>query len=193
MLFEDLTVVIPVTDEEPRPIKQFLEENSELFKESFLVVIDGGLRNGLALKDSAHTYLVAEVHFWEARKLGYTKVETPFTLNLDSDVILPVDYVKDALTLLRQNKADAVAIFHEDVVECQGALAYGTSLWKTEILQKLYDFSMLKVADGKIVKVGSMAYATLNNGWCECTYMFRKLKAINGRLETLPYRAVHLK
>ena len=67
-------------------------------------------------------------------------------------------------------------------------------MWKTQVLRRLYDFSMDKVMDGRIVKVGSMAYSTLHNGWCECTYMWRKLKLSGGRLETLPYyRAKHLK
>jgi hypothetical protein len=87
-----------------------------------------------------------------------------------------------------------VSIFYEDVNHCQGALEYGVSMWKTQVLRQLYDFSMDKVMDGKIVKVGSMTYSTLNNGWCECTYLWRKLKASGGRLETLPYyRAKHLK
>jgi len=184
-----LTVVTPVKN--PLNLKAFIDGNSKLLSKYPLIVIDSG--GGEPLKPIAKIYIARKMPFWEARKLGYTYVQTPYTLNLDTDVILPNNYVEDALSLLEKAKADAVSIFYEDVAHCQGALEFGASMWKSEILKKLYDFSMNIVSDGKIVKVGSMTYAALNNGWCECTYMWRKLKNAGGRLETLPYRAKHLK
>jgi len=188
MHFPELTIVIPVKN--PPNIEAFIKDNLRLLERAEVVVVDSG--GGLKLEQFSKTYIKEEVPFWEARKIGYERVQTKHVLNLDVDVIVPKGYVEDALALL-QNNADAVSIFYEDVNHCQGALEYGVSMWKTEVLRELYDFSMDKVMDGEIVKVGSMAYSTLNNGWCECTYMFRKLKASGGRLETLPMRAVHLK
>lgn len=114
-----------------------------------------------------------------------------FHFKLDRDVAPPMAYIQEALTLLREDKADAVSIHFDPIYT--GHLEFGVSMWKTEILKKLYDFSYGLVSDGKIVKVGSQAYSTLNNGWCECSYMWRKLRASGGRLETLPIRAKHLK
>lgn len=164
-----------------------MDNNAELFSKFPLIVIDSG--GGEILKQIAEIYIARKLSFWEARKIGYKEVKTDFTLNLDCDVVVPEGYVQDALKLLEY--ADAVSIFYQDVAHCQGALEFGVSMWKTNVLRKLYDFSMSQVSDG-IVKVGSMAYATLNHGWCECTYMWRKLKN-KGKLETLPYRAQHLK
>jgi hypothetical protein len=184
----DITIVIPVKN--PPNLDVFIKENSNIFSRCSIIVVDSG--GGEPLKNLAQIYIRKNVSFWEARKLGYTHVETPFILNLDIDVIVPQGYIEDALALLKK-EADAVSIFYEDVGHCQGALEFGVSMWKTEILRELYDFSMDKVMDGRIVKVGSMVYSTLNNGWCECTYMWRKLKLSGGRLETLSFRAKHLK
>jgi hypothetical protein len=183
----DLSIVVPVKN--PPEIDTFVDGNFALFHACDLVVVDSG--GGSRLRNMAQTYIRREMPFWSARKLGYEKTQAPLTLNLDADVIVPLDYVNKAMRLLEKD-ADAVSIFYEDVGHCQGALEYGASMWKSEDLRRLYDFSMTRVSDGKLVKVGSHAYSTLNHGWCECTYMFRKLKASGGRLETLPFRARHL-
>jgi glycosyltransferase involved in cell wall biosynthesis len=183
-----LSIVIPVKN--PPSLEAFIEGNAGLFSKSPLIVIDSG--GGEALEKHAEIYVKKDLNFWEARKLGYTHIRTPYVLNLDADVIVPDGYIAEALNLL-ETKAEAVSIFYEDVAHCQGALEFGVSVWKTEVLRQLYDFSMDKVMDGKIVKVGLMAYSTLNHGWCECTYMFRKLKQNGYRLETLPFRAKHLR
>ena len=184
-----LTIVTPVKSVNLSTLTAFIEANVKVLKEHPFVTIDSG--GGDTLQSIATTYLRKNVPFWIARKLGYEHVQTEHILNLDADVVIPKGYIKEAIEILK--KADAVSIFYEDVAHCQGALEFGVSIWKTEVLRKLYDFSMDKVMDGKIVKVGAMAYSTLNHGWCECTYMFRKLKMAGGRLETLPMRAIHLK
>ena len=180
-----LSIVVPVKN--PPNISLFIEGNLELFRKNDLIVIDSG--GGKSLEPFSNIYVERDVSFWDARKLGYERVETKYILNLDCDVVVPNGYIKDALVLLEKG-IDAVSIFYENI--SQGVLEYGVSIWKTDVLQRLYDFSMNLVLDGKVVKVGSQAYATLNNGWCECTYMWRKLKASGGRLETFPYRAKHL-
>ena len=194
MRFADLTIVIPIKN--PPNLDLFIKENKALLRsEARKIVIDsdGGnqFQNARSLGFLPLLYEGRDVPLWEARKIGYEYTVTPFILNLDCDVVLPLEYVDNALLLLREGKADAVAI-HFDPVKT-GHLEFGTSLWKTDILKKLYDYNISLISDGKIVKVGSMAYSTLNNGWCECTYMWRKLKANGYKLETLPMRAKHLR
>lgn len=184
-----LTIVTPVKCGDPSILTAFIEGNMKVLKEHPFVVIDSG--GGQSLQSIATTYLKRNVPFWTARKLGYEYVQTECILNLDSDVIVPKGYIEQALEVLKN--ADAVSIFYEDAGHCQGALEFGVSIWKTNVLRELYDFSIDKVMDGKIVKVGSMAFSTLNHGWCECVYLWRKLKENGYKLETLPYRAKHLR
>jgi len=182
-----LSIVTPIKNGEYLP--QFIASNKKRFRKYPLLVVDSG--DGDALKSYAHYYIKRDMPFWEARKHAYNKVQTQFILNLDADVIIPDGYLKDAISLL-ESKVDVVSIFYEDVNHCQGALEFGISVWKTEILKRLYDFSFEKIFSKEIVKVGQNIYSTLNNGWCECTYMWRKLAQADGKLETLAYRAKHL-
>lgn len=190
-----LSIVIPVKN--PPDLQGFITANKSLLaSDAHKIIVDsgGGSRFNTArnLGFLPLLYKFRDVPFWEARRIGYEYAVTPFILNLDVDVIVPESYVEDGLALLKK-EADAVSIFYENVNHCQGALEFGVSIWKAEVLRRLYDFSMNKVMDGKIVKIGSQAYSTLNNGWCECTYMWRRLKLTGAKLETLPYRAIHLK
>jgi len=184
MYSNTLTIVIPVKN--PSCLDLFMEKNAKIFSQYPLVVIDSG--GGEKLKEIATVYISKDLSLWEARKLGYEQVKTPYLLNLDVDVVPPEGYIESALAL----DADAITIFYEDVNHCQGALEYGVSIWKTEVLRSLYDYSTNRTF-GDIVKVGSMHYSSLNNGWCECTYMWRRLKDNGYKLETLPMRAQHLK
>jgi hypothetical protein len=184
-----LTILIPVF-EKTETVQKFLELNEEILKSNILIVIDSG--GGSALKKfAAHYEEFPRGDLGLARRHGINLAETEFIFNLDVDTVVPVSYINDATQILELNKdVFAVALDYENL---QGHLAFGTSAWKTDILKKLYDYSIQKVSDGQYVKVGSHIYSNLNNGWCECTYMWRKLKASGGRLETLPMRAKHLK
>lgn len=185
-MFQDLTVVIPVKD--PPNLELFIDSMKWLLSNSKVITCDSG--GGEALQEYSWKYIQKQVSMWTARRIGYDLVQTDYILNLDVDTVLPINYVKESLKILREDKADAVAIDYEKL---QGHYAFGTSLWKTTILKKLYDFSSNIISDGKTIKVGFQMYSNLNNGWCECTYMFHKLKQNGYRLETLPYRAKHLK
>jgi uncharacterized protein (DUF2237 family) len=183
-----VSIVIPVKD--PPDIQMFMNWNSELHsKENEIIVVDSG--GGMELQLLATSYTRKLVPFWEARKIGYSEASTEFILNLDSDVLLPNRFLHNSLKKMEEG-ADAVSIFYEDVGHCQGALEYGASLWRSKMLRSLYDFSLSKVSDGQIRKVGSSIYSTLNDGWCECNYMWRKLVDSGGVLETIPFRAKHL-
>jgi len=182
----DLTIVIPVKD--PPDLQCFVKENLEVLNASKKVVIDSG--GGEQLGRLPNTLLFQkQVPMWEARRLGYEEVKTPFTLNLDADTILQNSYVLDSLNVLQKNSCDAVAIDYDPP---QGHYAFGTSIWRTELLKKLYDYPPKAVE--KLIKVGEQEWITaFQNGFCECTYMWARLIRSGGRLETLGYKATHLK
>jgi glycosyltransferase involved in cell wall biosynthesis len=180
-----LAIVIPVKD--PPDIDRFIEVNKRFFAKYYVIVIDSG--GGEKLEQYADHYVKRNLSLWEARKLGYSYVATEFILNLDVDVEIPSLY-PELTDFMRENEIDAMSIFYEDVNHCQGALEFGISLWRTSVLRSLYDFSS-ETAISPIQKVGTMHYASLNNGWCECTYMWRKLKLSGRKLETVSVRAVH--
>jgi len=182
----DLTIVIPIKD--PPDLERFIRENLKVLSASKKVVIDSG--RGEQLGRLPNTLLFQKrVPMWEARRIGYEEVRTPFTLNLDADTILQNSYVLDSLNVLRKNSCDAVAIDYDPP---QGHYAFGTSIWRTELLKKLYDYPPKAVE--KLIKVGEQEWITaFQNGFCECTYMWARLIRSGGRLETLGYKATHLK
>ena len=185
MHFRSLTIVTPVKN--PRNLDLFIKHMNWLLKDNPLVVVDSG--GGEPLKEYAWKYILKDCNIWEARKLGYKEVETSLTLNLDSDTVLPFEYVKDAVNLLESNQATAVAIDYE---KPQGHYAFGTSFWKAHILRKIYDYPPKPVE--KLIKVGEQEWVTaFQCGFCECSYMWSRLLSSGGRLETLPMRAIHLK
>lgn len=184
MRSNSLSIVLPVKN--PPNIQLFTELMKPLFEFYPLIVVDSG--GGEPLAPYCKFYVQQNCQLWEARQMGYGLAETPFILNLDVDTTLPSKYVEEALNLLKNDKAEAVAIDYENP---QGHYAFGTSLWKADWLMKLYDYPPKPVE--KLVKVGKQEWVTaFQCGFCECTYMWAKLLRCGGRLETLPYRAKHL-
>lgn len=194
MCFKDLTIVIPIKN--PPNLGLFINENRNLLvSEACKIIIDSG--GGSRFKDARKLgffpllYEERNISLWEARKYGYNHAVTPFTLNLDCDVVPPIAYIQETLALLREDKADAVSI-HFDPIHT-GHLEFGVSIWKTDIVRKLYDYPPKPVE--KLIKVGEQEWVTaFQCGFCECSYMWSRLLSSGGRLETLPhYRAKHLK
>lgn len=185
----ELTVAIIVKN--PPNAKEFLETNRDYLQENFVIVVDSG--GGESYEAFADIYEKKDLNLTDARKYIISLLQTPYVLILDADVIIPQGYPEAAIKLFQENRADAVSIFYEDVAHCQGGLEFGCSIWKTRVLQSLYDFSYSLSISKTAIKVGPHYWATLHNGWCECMYMWRKIKDNNLLLETLPYRAVHLK
>lgn len=182
---QDLTIVIPVKD--PPDINRFIRENLRILKAYRKIVVDSGGGEKLASLPNTE-WIKEDIPFWEARKLGYRRVNTPYTLNLDSDTLLPARYVLEGLNLLREGNCGAVAIDYDPP---QGHYAFGTSIWRTQLLRQLYDFPPKAVE--KLIKVGKREWVTaFQNGFCECTYMWAKLIRSGNRLETLTYRAFHI-
>lgn len=172
----------------PPDLERFIRGNSSILDASWKVVVDsgGGQRLGRLLKT---LWIQRQVPMWEARKLGYREVELPFTLNLDADTVLPDGYVQECLSTLQDNQCDAVAIDYDPP---QGHYAFGTSVWRTDLLKKLYNYPPKAVE--KLIKVGQGEWVTaFQNGFCECTYMWARLLGSGGKLETLNHRAIHLK
>jgi len=182
-----LTIVTPVKHPKPSHLDIFLKANEWLLKPNRFVVIDSG--GGEKLKEFCWRYIQKDVSLWEARKLGYADA-TRIILNLDCDVVPPLEYVKEAYRLLEEDKADAISIHFNPIYT--GHLEFGVSMWKAEVLRKLYDYPPKPVE--KLIKVGKQEWVVaFQSGFCECSYMWSKLLSHGGRLETLPYRARHLK
>ena len=168
----NLTIVIPVF-EDPKIVKEFMIGNRDILVDNELVVINK--KGGEELKPFSN-WVEKDTPFWEARKEGLDQVETEFVLCLDADTILPEGYVEEALRILQLRRMVAVvAIDYEDL---QGHLAFGTSVWRTQLLKDLYDWRL---------NGGNPP------GRCECFYMWSKVKKSGFKVETLNMRAKHLK
>jgi cellulose synthase/poly-beta-1,6-N-acetylglucosamine synthase-like glycosyltransferase len=164
-----ITIVIPVKEKESI-VGEFLLKNMELLTQCKVIVIDR--EGGKQLKEFSDIYERGIIRMTVARKHAYSLVKTPFILNLDVDNILPKGYVDEALLIL-QNQED-VAVVAIDYEKCLGHYGFGTSLWRTELLKAFYDYKE-------------------ENALCECVYMWRKVHQAKLKIETLPYRAGHLK
>lgn len=163
----NVTIVIPIKN--PRFIKIFINKNLHLFNNYQTIVIDSG--GGELIKNYSSIYINQDLTMSQARKMGINLVNTKYTLNLDVDNILPKNYIKEAIVKLN-DKVKAVAIDYDRLI---GHYGFGTSLWETETLKKLYDYNE-------------------NDYLCECNRMWKKLIGeSNLMLETLPYRAINLK
>jgi hypothetical protein len=147
-----LTVVLPLKENQ-EILEKFIEGNRELLTNYPLIVIGFG-------------------NLPEARKYGISLVQTSFTLNLDSDVIIPLDFIEEALKEFQDDKVVVISIPYES--DIQGHLPFGPSLWRTEILQELYDWEFGK-------------------GDCECRYMWEKVKSLGYKIVELDMKAKHLR
>jgi len=173
LMFEELSVVIPVKKSARPFIEQFAEQMLWLLRsDAKIIVVDSG-GGELLWQYSSDKPISVEVDMPTARKLGYERVQTEFTLNLDDDNVLNPNYLTQAIQLLRANaKVVAVAIDYEKLL---GHLGFGTSVWRSAALKELYD------------------WRRDNDRRCECVYMWQKVLGKGLLIETLPYRAKHLK
>ena len=168
-----ITILIPVF-EEPEIVAKFVDENKSILKRYPVFVLNK--KGGAILKEYTSFYKKSSCPTigWplgSSRKFLIRRVQTEFSLNLDVDTILPPDFVNEALKKLNDPKVGAIALDYENP---QGHLAFGPSLWRTKVLQKLYDYTFWKPK-------------------CECIYMWNKLHRANLKVETLNKKAKHLK
>lgn len=162
-----ISIVIPI--KEFKLLNKFLGLNQYIFEKYEVIVIDS--RGGEILKPMS-IYLTPKIPLWEARKLGYSLVKTPYILNLDANIVLPKSYLERALRILESDpKIGVVALDYEIL---QGHLGFGTSLWRTELLKELYDWNP-------------------EEGHCECVYMWAKIRKKGYKIETINARAIRLK
>ena len=169
-----ITIALPVF-EEPEIVAKFIECNMEILEKYPLIVIDR--KGGEALKEHASFYRktccpTIGLPLGSSRRFLIRRGQTEFTLNLDVDVLLPRNFVEESLKKFEDPKVAVVALDYENL---QGHLAFGPSIWKTEILQKLYDWEFRKTRK------------------CECIYMWDKVHKAKYKIETLCMRAKHLR
>ena len=91
---------------------------------------------------------------------------------------MPPHYIEDAICILESKpEVGAIALNYAEPYK-QNHLAFGTSIWRTELLKELYDWRL-----------------TFNQQFkpCECEYMWEKLEKKGIKVETLPLEATHLK
>lgn len=169
-----LTIVIPVKDKE-ETVSKFIEGNKNVLSEYKVIVID--TEGGEELKQYSFIYindLESKYTMSKARKLGIDLVDTAYIFNLDVDVILPNKYIETLINLLDEDSS--IGALSTDYERLQGHLAFGNSIWRTELLKELYD------------------YNNKNKKYCECLYMWGKLNRTKYRLETVDsLRCKHLK
>jgi hypothetical protein len=174
-----LTILIPVYEKESI-VEKFIEGNREILSKFPLIVVnrEGGSR----LRQFPNvTYLYddyRELPFWDARRLGLSFVKTRYVLNLDVDTILPLQYIEDAIYFLEHMEdLDVVAINYKKPHN-QDHPSFGTSIWRTEVMSKLYDYKP----------------ENYPNCICECKYMWNKMIENNiVGLTLLKYEAIHLR
>ena len=169
-----VTIVLPVF-EEPEVVAMFLNCNREILQQHPLFVVD--LKGGEILKGYAAFYRKTSCPTiaWplgSSRRFLIRRVQTEFTLNLDVDVLLPNNFVSESLKKFKDPLVAAVSI---NYYGHHTHLPFGPSIWRTKILQKLYDWEHWKLKN------------------CECLYMWNKLRKAEYKLETLDMRAKHLK
>lgn len=184
-----ITIIIPVKN--PIDLDTFLAKNGELLKEMETIVIDSG--GGEKLREIASIYQKKRCSIWQARRAGLKLASEEFVLNLDSDVIIPKKYIEKALSIFaKKPKVGAVSIFFGNIAN-QGALEFGISIWRKEVMKELYDYNPREMTNLPIIKVKPRFYVQAEFPYCECTYMWRRLIESGYKLETLNLRAKHLK
>lgn len=167
-----LTINTPV-HADGEVVERFIKGNERILNKFPLIVVSRG--TGDQLKSIAKLFFTQLTSLGFARRFGLEHVDTQYVLNLDVDTILPFDYVIQAVNLMEGNlKVGAVAI---DYQELQGHLAFGTSVWHTTLMKQLYDWNL----------------TSNKQGGCECLSMWSKLRRNGYLLESLNYRATHIK
>ena len=172
LLLNNLTIVIPVK-EDPRIVEEFIKGNMKLLIGNHIIVVNRS--GGEALKPFSTKWLDRISTLWGAREEGLSHVGTDFVLNLDANKILPEGYIEQAMKLFDQDSEHNIAVIAIDHEDLMGHLSFGTSIWRTNALKVLYNWTQS------------------TSRFCECTYMWSRVRKAGFRIETLNMRAIHLK
>lgn len=168
-----LSIVIPCYELKQHTVAISILANGKLFSKYPVIVVNKG--GGNLFKKFAKQFLDQDTDFWVARKFGLKYVRTKYVLCLDVDTILPDNYVEQAIDLLEKDqKIGAIALNYDPLI--QDHLAFGTSIWRTKELKKLYDWKL----------------TSMPSEICECKYMWNKLTEVGLKVETLPMNAMHI-
>lgn len=170
-----LTILIPVC-ESPEIVEKFIEGNEKILSKYPVIVVNK--KGGELFEMFALVVFNQNTSFWFARRFGLEFVKTKYVLNLDVDTILPEGYVEQAIEILENNPDVYAVALNYPKESNQTHLAFGTSIWRTEQLKELYDWRLT---------------SNQTEAFCECRYMWTKLKEKGLRKETLPMTATHLK
>jgi cellulose synthase/poly-beta-1,6-N-acetylglucosamine synthase-like glycosyltransferase len=177
----DLTILISCCEED-KLVEKSIQENYEILVKYPLIIVDKkGGDKFISLEQQGNMdiqYFDQNTSFWFARRFGLEFVKTEYVLCLDVDTVLPKGYIEQAIEIL-ESYPDVVAIALDYAPpHTQGHLAFGTSIWRTEVLKELYTW---RLTQGQQFRP------------CECEYMWRKIENAHMHLKTLPMQAKHLK
>jgi hypothetical protein len=170
-----MLAIIISCNEKSELVSKSIDENFSTISKYPLIVIN---KSGGEKFSTLHNAIVInqDTSLSFSRRFALEFVKEKYVLCLDVDTILPEDYIDKALKILESRPE--VAVIAIDYEESQGHYAFGTSIWKTDVLKKLYDWRLNNNTDSSM---------------CECIYMWKKVRGNNYKIETLPMRAKHLK
>ena len=174
----NLTILIPCSEEDEL-VELSINENYGILSKYPIVVVDkkGGDRYIFfnQVGNMNVKYFYQDSSFWMAREFGLDFVRTKYVLCLDVDTILPPLYIEKAIEVLESRPDVACVAINYESPNKQSHLAFGTSIWSTDLLRELYDWRLER------------------NLKCECRYMWDKVESRGMKVETLPMEAKHLR
>ena len=177
-----MLVTIVILTKSHKFLEEFVNLNKKIFEEYPIIVVDKS--GGEILKEYALIYLKKDLDLYNSRKEGISLVKTKYTMNLDSDIVVPEGFIEGAIKILEERpKIGAVVALQQDTdkdgITHRGVFPFGISIWRTNLLQELYDFN-IKIREKEFRK------------YCECLYMWEKLNDKGYGIEVIG-RAIHLK
>lgn len=175
-----LTILITCCEEDDMVEKSMQDNYDILLKYPIVIVDKKGGDKFIQFEQQGNydiQYFDQDTSFWFARRFGLEFVKTEYVLCLDVDTVLPKGYVEQAIWTLELDPKVAVVALNYSAPTKQDHLAFGTSIWRTDLLKELYDWRLIE-----------QPYF-----FCECKHMWNKVAKKGLKVETLPMEATHLK
>jgi hypothetical protein len=167
-----LTIAVVCKETDPTLVLGFIGHYANLFHKYSFIVIDSG--GGEAFRSRVETYIREDLPMHEARKKAISLSKTKYTLCLDIDTILCEHCIFSALKTLEENPKIGVVAADYNQPFTQGHLAFGASIWRTDVLQQIYKWDGLTPA-------------------CECIYAWARVRAYGLWIEPMSKKAFHNK
>lgn len=158
-------------------LREFIFSNMGILDRYRVITVDQGYHNSLSVLSDLYIPHRTKRGLFEARRLAIDKAKTKYAVVLDTDVIVPINYIETARFILKKHsKVGAVSLFYKSMKH-RGVLEFGISVWRRALLDALYDYTDEK-----------------NKEMCECLYMWTRLHDKGFTVEQIaPYKAVHLR